>query len=281
MTFLGIDVGGTTAKAAAMRDGQVLWTARSAAYRRPDTRQLIEALRDAVAGRGAECDAVGLCVPGVLSDDRRQITYSVNVPGLHDILLSDLIAAALDRPAPRLTIVNDAGATAHDLYTSRGLSGRLLTIVIGTGVGASVLDDGKPLLVDGGTPGHLGQIDVSLEGEDVVAPDGGRGGLEGYLSAGAIARRFGLGTTAERLRPGDVPVRALIRLVRITHAIYRPHHVCLAGGIGIRLRHLVPEMRNAIATELTSVARPDWTLSTGDSDYHAATGAAKLAARAE
>ena len=142
-------------------------------------------------------------------------------------------------------------------------------LAIGAGVGAAVIDDATPLSVDGDSPGHFGQMDVSVEGEPVVGPDGGAGGLEGYLSAGALAARYGAaeGAWVATIKPSDPPMRALVKAVRIAHAIYRPHHVCLTGGIGNRLAHLLPGLRRAVENELTA----------GDSDFHAAQGAARAA----
>jgi hypothetical protein len=123
-------------------------------------------------------------------------------------------------------------------------------------------------------------LDVSLEGEPVIGPDGGAGSLEGYLGAGALRKRYGpdLYKAFEQMKPGDAPIRALARAIRIGHAIYRPHHVVLAGGLGIRLGHLLPALYALVETNLTDLARPDWTLTVGDSDFHAAAGAARLAA---
>ena len=279
-TFLGIDIGGSTVKAAAVREGKVLWTARSQRYSRASTDQLKEAVRQACEQSNEPVERVGLCVPGLLDERREQVTLSVNVPGLVGVPLKELVAqTAGSDSCPR--VVNDANATAYDVYMGRGLSGRLLAIVIGTGVGAAVIDDGgQPLLVDGDSPGHIGQIDVSIEGAPVVGPDGGRGSLEGYLGAPALRARYG-SNPSEKIRPGDPAARALVRAIRIAHAIYRPHHVCIAGGTGIRLARLLPALRQRIAHELTSVARTDWTLTTGTSDFHAAAGAARIAARGQ
>lgn len=274
--FLGIDIGGTTVKAAAIQDRQVLWTARSESYSRPGAEQLIAALRQACANAPADICGVGLCVPGLLDEAKQRVTYAASLPGLASVTLSELVFRGTGSRL-RPVVVNDANATAYDIYATRGTKGRLLVLTIGTGVGASVLDDGKPLFVDGESPGHIGQIDVSLEGQPVTAPDGGRGGLEGYLGAAALAARYGP-DPASQIRPGDAAFHALVRALRICHAIYRPHHVCLAGGTGIRLGHLVVDLRMAVSDNLTALAREGWTLFTGDSDYHAAAGAARLAA---
>jgi hypothetical protein len=45
------------------------------------------------------------------------------------------------------------------------------------------------------------------------------------------------------------------------------------------LKHVVPGLKTLVGTNLTRVAREGWTLEAGDSDYHAAQGAAKMAVR--
>jgi hypothetical protein len=142
-------------------------------------------------------------------------------------------------------------------------------------------DGGKPLDVEGGTPGHLGQIDVSIAGHDVTGPDGGAGGLEGYLGVGALKRVYGpdFSKAIAGFTGTEPPMLALVRSIRIAHAIYRPNHICLCGGIGIRLKNLLPALKQRVDRHLTSVARPDYTFTTGDDDFHAARGAAMLASR--
>src|SRR3954466_10907889 len=97
MTQLGIDIGGTSVKLAAI-DGassRTLWTGQSAFYSRPTTEQLIDAIRMTAAGRVTTADVAGLCVPGLYDKEQRMITLSVNVPGLMGIKLDNLIARAL------------------------------------------------------------------------------------------------------------------------------------------------------------------------------------------
>jgi len=277
MFSIGIDVGGTTVKVAAIRDGQLVATARSGKYVRPDAAQCAAAIRAACRDIAGPVHQIGLCVPGILDDKKQRIINSANLPGLNNVELPELVRGAFGAGAPPPLIVNDTNAAAFDLYAARRFSGRLLVIAIGTGVGAAVLDDGRPLSIDGESPGHLGQFDVSLEGQDVIGPDGGRGSLEGYIGSAALERTYGP-SAAEQIQPEDSAFRSLVRAIRICHAIYRPHHVCLAGGVGIRLARLIEPLKTAVDTELTNIARRDWTLGTGDSDFHAAAGAARMAA---
>lgn len=277
MTTLGIDIGGTSVKVAATADGKLAWVGQSPTYDLPSTEQLVTAIRAAISKPIENVSGVGICAPGLLDRAARRITLAVNVPGLVGIKLDDLVSTSLGSTPGRVEILNDAVATAADIFASRKLRGRLLVLALGTGVGAAVLDDGVPLIVEGESPGHIGQIDVSVGGEPIIGPDGGAGGLEGYIGAAALAKRYG--REAVETFTGDEPaLRALVRAVRICHAFYRPDHVCLTGGIGIRLKRLLPKLRVQIETHLTSVAKPEWTFTCGDSDFHAALGAARMAA---
>jgi predicted NBD/HSP70 family sugar kinase len=279
MTGLGIDIGGTSVKAAAVEGGRTLWTGQSGFYGRPDAEQLRAAIREAVGGPIKRLDSVGLCAPGFLDVEHRTVTFAVNVPGIVGIRLDRLVPEALDLAASgKTTICNDAEAAAFDIFRSREIRGRVLVLTVGSGVGICVLDDGRPLRVEGESPGNIGQIDVSIPGHEVIGPDGGAGGLEGYLGAAALRAIHGPDVSAAvaKFRGDEPAMLALVRAIRITHAIYRPQHICLCGGIGIRLRHLISELRRKIETKLTSLAREGWTLTCGDDDFHAARGAARM-----
>src|SRR5437763_12027190 len=80
VTSVGIDIGGTSIKLAALRDGQVVWTGRSAAYARPTREQLIDVLRATAIPLSPS--VLGVCLPGLFDPATRTITHSVNVPGL-------------------------------------------------------------------------------------------------------------------------------------------------------------------------------------------------------
>jgi predicted NBD/HSP70 family sugar kinase len=205
------------------------------------------------------------------------------VPGLMNVVLDDLIAEALKIRVSNLQILNDAVSSAYDVADQRQLKGRVFGLAIGTGVGAAVLDDGEPLFIEGASPGHIGQVDVSIGGHPVIGPDGGAGSLEGYVGVPAFKKRYSvdeLGPVLAKMKGTDVPMLALARAIRIAHAIYRPNHVLLVGGLGIRLKHVIPDLKMVCDTHISSVARKDWTLSAGESDFHACTGAAKIAERA-
>lgn len=279
MIALGLDIGGTSVKAALLRDGHPVGGAKSHRYERPDRTRLEAAISEAI-GRLPACapDVVGLCAPGLLAADRSRIERSVNVPGIAGVALEELVWSALGKPAGCLRIVSDVHAAGHDLWMSEGLKGRLLAIALGTGVGGIVLDDGRPLVVSGSSSGHLGQMDVTLEEPAPVGPDGGRGGLEAYAGLPALRARFGLALSGFVPTREEIAVRAIVRAVRIAHAVYRPDHVRLVGGVGLLIAPAGADVREMICDGLTSLARPEWTLGFGKDLFHAARGAAWLAA---
>ncbi len=278
MRSLGIDIGGTSTKLAMLEDGKVLWTGQSKFYSKPDPAGLKRGLIEAADGRVERVDRAGICVPGIQNEERTMVLLSVNVPGLMNLPLIDLARGAFGDGIKQLKVCNDAISCASDVVVSLGLSGRTLVLAMGTGVGAAVLDDGVPLLVDGESPGHIGMLDVSVGDNPPIGPDGGAGGLEGYFGVPALRRDYGedVNATLAKLTEKDACLKALARAIRIGHAMFRPHHVVLAGGVGTRLKDKLPILTKLVETNLTSIARKDRTLQCAANDFHAACGAARL-----
>lgn len=286
--YLGVDIGGTSIKVALLDQSRIVATATSEPFSRPDTSTLLAALSLAVTRLGARPLAaiagIGLAAPGLVDEVRGEITNAVNVPGLVGVPLRDLVPRATGLPMVPVTLLTDAQAAGIDLLATEQPAprGRLVAISLGTGVGMSVLDDGVPLLLSGRSSGHLGQLDVTVHEpgrEPPLGPDGGRGGLEGYIGLPALVQRLKCtpDTLEQKLRIDPVPMVALARAIRAVHAIYRPNHVRVLGGVGIRLHAFHEFLYGEISRDLTGIARPQWTLQFGTSPFHAACGAARSA----
>lgn len=286
MAYLGLDIGGTSVKAALIgAAADPIGLARSREYSRPAIEALIDAVASAIPPSAEPIDAVGLCVPGLLDPGKTRVEYSANLPALQELPLREIVSEALARNAitapQRVVVHSDAAAAAYGYWSSKRSPGRLLALSLGTGVGAAVIDDGEFLRVTGESSGHIGQLDVSLETDAPIGPDAGRGGLEAYLGVPALRRTLGddfaskLGT----LDATAAPIRALARALRICHAIYRPHEIALLGYVGMSLAPAAAALRHAIDADLTRVARPEWRLCFADSPHLAAEGVARLAAR--
>lgn len=292
MRWLGIDIGGTSVKASLLdAQGVEICCARGARYVRPDRVGIVRAVgdvvREVVEGAGKEIAGVGLCMPGAVDPVTQRVTASANVPGLIGLDAREIVPEALGQTSGgvRVTQVTDAYASGGDYYRSKGLEGRLLAISLGTGVGAAVIDaGGVQLKLHGRSSGHFGQMDVSLSEDAPIGPDGGRGGLEAYIGLPALVKRYGCEQDPRKIfecmKAGEEPLRALARAIRIAHAIYKPQHVALLGGIGVGLGVAghAEYLHGEISRGLTSVALPGWTLECATTDMHAARGAGLCAA---
>lgn len=280
MNTLGLDIGGGSVKAVCTERDE---PSVSGAYSMPDAETLVKAIREASADHDG-FDSVGVSVPGLLSRDKTRVELSVNLPGLMTAPVAELVHSAIGRPIP-VSVINDADAAAFHIWKKHQPAGRLLGLSIGTGVGGSIIDPcGQPLDLGDGGPGHIGQLDVTVLEEDrpvPIGPDGGRGGLEGYIGSAALIERYGVDPTVrlERLCAGGPPLEALARAIRICHAIYRPQAIALLGGLGIRLGPGLEKLRELVDTQLTSVARQECSVFVGSSDHHAAFGAAAFGAQ--
>jgi predicted NBD/HSP70 family sugar kinase len=290
MASIGIDIGGTRVKSALVHDGITVATASSTApYSRPDRATLLDSIHDAFVqlvqqpsaiDRGVH--AIGVCAPGLFDESSGRFTTCVNLPGLVGLSLENLLAPTRLTHLPA-RLVTDAFAAATDFAAvTNSQHPRVLALSLGTGVGACVLDRRSPLLISGRSPGHFGQLDVSLDDQPPIGPDGGAGGLEAYIGLPALTRRFAcapddLPTHLAALTPDSPPLRALARAIRIGHAIFRPDAVWLLGGIGAALAPSLPTLRALVSTHLTSVARDPWELAAATTTFHAAAGAARLA----
>src|SRR6478609_8976596 len=99
MIHLGIDVGGSSVKLAAIANGQTIWTAQSSRYSNPTPTDIAAAIAEASAGRAQNLTAIGICVPGILSADRSKIELAVNLPALQEVPLEGIVRHALLRAA--------------------------------------------------------------------------------------------------------------------------------------------------------------------------------------
>lgn len=182
--------------------------------------------------RGGSVAGVGFVMPGFLSDDGRRVADAVNLPHL---VGSDLPARLRDAlPSP---LVIDADCHAAGLAESRIGAGRnarrLIVVSIGSGIGATVLLDGRVLRFTRGGAGSLGHV--------VVAPDGPRCrcGARGCLEVMANGPAFE-GDGVERA------ARWLAVGIATWSAVFRPDRVVLCGGVSQIGRPLLDAVRRSL-----------------------------------
>ena len=208
---IGVDVGGTTVKAALL-DSDGLQYADS---ERPTPRHLgtdavvatiIRAIVDlqAQVRDAARLRAVGLVVPGVVDAEQGIAVYAANI-GWEQLPLRKLVAEAVDLPVVMDHDVRAAGLAELAWGAGRGLQ-EIFFVALGTGVAAAVITRGQVTAGATGRAGELGHIPVFPEGEWCAC--GQRGCTETYASGAALSRRYGAASGRSDVLAKDVIRRA-------------------------------------------------------------------------
>jgi len=162
MTFVGADLGGTKLAAAAFTDaGEIVVreTIPIAGREGAAVGSLIaERLKRLVLEH--QCEAVGVCVPGLYRADRGAV-WAPNIGGWDDYPLLDELRSSLGSNV-RVTIDSDRAAYILGetwLGAARGASDAIF-LAIGTGIGAGILSGGKVLRGHGDVAGAIGWLSL-------------------------------------------------------------------------------------------------------------------------
>lgn len=191
---VGVDVGGTSIRAAVVDgDGQVLDTAQAPTPSSAPALQdaLDRVVRDLV-GRN-EVGAIGLAVAGFVSRDRAVVRFAPHLPWVGAPVARDLgrrvgLPVVLEHDA-------NAAAWAERRFGAATGGGNVVTVAIGTGIGAALLVDGHLYRGSHGVAPELGHLQVVPEGRPCAC--GKRGCWERYCSGTALV------DTAIELLAGD------------------------------------------------------------------------------
>mgnify|MGYP004707205357 FL=1 len=137
MTYLAIDVGGTTMKYALIADvGTVV--VKGDIVTPKNAPEFMHSLTDLISRHAADIQGVGLALPGVVDHHTGTVLSSSALPFLEGVLLPQALAPAL-KQLP-LSVENDGNAAAF----AEKWQGHLATVangamlVLGTGIGAAV-----------------------------------------------------------------------------------------------------------------------------------------------
>ena len=270
--YIGVDIGGTTIKAALIgADFEVLHEKRSPTARLDGPAavidHLLEALRRALdEGRrrfGAGPLAVGVAALGLV-DETRGVALASAAVGWRDVSLRTLLEAVTSVP---VAVGHDlrAGALAEAQLGAGQGHPSFLFITIGTGVGGAVVLDGIPLIGGFGRAGEIGHLVVHPGG--IRCGCGAYGCLETVASATAIETRFhqltnrALGTEdiVRRVRLGDPrasrvwseAIEALADALTAAVLLLDPAAIIVGGGVSGAGDTLFAPLGAALARRVT------------------------------
>ncbi len=249
-TVLGIDIGGTSTKMGLVRPtGDIgglrkMPTAAHGDGPQPYLNRLDALIDDVLADDGADVDGIGVSMHGELNTDGNGTVLGLNTPALIGF---DMRGHLSERYGLPVHISNDAMAHALGEYyfgSGRGVE-RFMCMAVGTGLIASVMIDGKPLLIDGGNSGNTGMI--ILDPDAPVGATGIPGAAEDLCGVAGIERlareRYGRAVPAHDViaaaRAGHDPVATAImtqigawlgQTLASLSMIFYPHRIALTGG---------------------------------------------------
>ncbi len=179
---IGVDMGGTTLKAAVVQGTTILRKAEPmVTLDYPSPEAIVEELARRVAALREEFPgvvSVGMGLPGFADHEAGTIDSLTNVPGWYDIPIRRMLEEAIGLPA---AIDNDANCMAYaewKLGAGRGMRD-LVCLTLGTGVGSGVIANGQLLRGYLGAAGEIGQTSIDYKGR--IGHYGNRGAVEDYI----------------------------------------------------------------------------------------------------
>ncbi len=282
---VGIDIGGTTIKAALVDSAhphRVL--ARAVAASPPAGSEAgatvlaaCGALFDDLRAQAGELGlpdpvAVGVAVPGIIDEPNGIAVYS-SAFDWADEPVRDELAARVGVPVAFGHDVRSAGLAEWRLGAGRGCD-NLLVLALGTGIGSAVVVDGR-LVTAGGYAGQLGHVVIEADGP--LCGCGQRGCAGMLASARAIHHAYakaaerrvdevgGAREVAELVAAGDpvaigvwsAAIGHLARLLVAAVTMLGPRRVVIAGGPSDAGELLIGPVREQLRGALTFQRMPD------------------------
>jgi glucokinase len=185
---VAVDLGGTRIKAARVTDddGTPVVSAAETVDAPRDLDGALAVLAPLLSRLGSDCAGVGLGVPGLVRADGIIQALPGKYDGIVGFDLPAWLRTQVDGPS---VVVNDAVAYAMGEATwgaGRGAE-RVLVVTIGTGFGAAVIDQGRPISLGpfgGGIMG--GNVLIGDEGSEYADTAGHRGTIEAHCRADRI-----------------------------------------------------------------------------------------------
>ncbi len=185
---IGVDMGGTTIKAAVVQGTRILRKAEPmVTLDYPSPEAIVEELARRVAALREEFPAVcsiGMGLPGFADHEAGTIDSLTNVPGWYDIPIRRLLEECTGLPA---AIDNDANCMAYaEWKLGAGLGMKdIVCLTLGTGIGSGIIANGQFLRGHLGAAGELGQMSIDYKGR--VGHYGNMGAVEDYIGNHELA----------------------------------------------------------------------------------------------
>ena len=222
MQILGIDIGGSGIKGAPVNtaDGTLAAERQRIATPNPSTPDAVAGvIRQIADGFGQTGGPVGITFPGVVKNGR-VLTAANMDPAWSDFDAATFFSAKLGRPAVVVNDADAAGIAEMQFGAGRGISGTVVLLTLGTGIGSAVFLDGQ--LVPNTEFGHM-----EVRGKDAEARASERVRVE---------KDLGWQEWGERV--GEVIARLAFLL--------NPDLVIIGGGVSRKAEKFLPVVQGMV-----------------------------------
>jgi glucokinase len=194
--YVGLDVGGTTTKAAVVDDTgnpapSVSLPTQPERGQEAGLETMCEAIRQAVAAAGLtlkDVAAIGVATPGLMDIKAGLILDPPNLKPWKNVPVRDHVKKAFGKPT---AFQNDANAAAYgEFWVGSGQeASSMVLFTLGTGVGGGVII--RDVIVEGehSHGGELGHLRIDMPDRGRLCGCGARGCLEAYASATQVVKR--------------------------------------------------------------------------------------------
>jgi glucokinase len=238
--FIGVDLGGTNVRAGRVEQGEIVAIQKNPTLGH-ESREIVleEVCRTIASVFRPEVAGIGVGVPSVV-DAEKGIVYAVaNIPSWQEVPLKQILEKRFGVPA---FVNNDAKCFAlGELHYGEGRGHRnLVGLIVGTGLGAGVVINGK---LYSGSHGGAGEIGHSPYGQSE---------FEYYCSGRFFEREFGIDafTAEQRADQGDPAALKMFEafadhFADVIQAIvytFDPEIIVLGGGVSKAFRHFEKPM---------------------------------------
>ncbi len=191
---IGIDLGGTKIELGLVNpDNEIVARHRIPTLPKQGVKSVVKRIHQSVKKLekflpvDAKLEGLGICSPGPVDHETGTLLDPPNLAGLHNAPLRDLLQQTLGIP---VALEHDAKAAALGEY-HYGIgqdANSMVYIVVGTGVGAAIINNGELLRGQHNSAGEIGHITLDEQGEQCSC--GRVGCVETFLSGPWLEKRY-------------------------------------------------------------------------------------------
>lgn len=246
MSILGVDLGGTNVRAGIVKDNRLVKVAASAINGQGSQKEVVEqvfGVIDPLVHRGLK--GIGVGVPSVV-DLKRGIIYDVvNIPSWKKVPLKDFLEKRYRLP---VYINNDANcfAVGEKYFGQARNYDNAVGLIVGTGLGAGVITNGKLYSGANCGAGEFGMISYLDHNHEYYAS--GQFFKNVYKTSGRELSERAKKGDAEALRIFGEFGRHLGEAIKTILYAVDPDIIVLGGSVSQSYRYFRQAMRESIGT---------------------------------